>query len=254
MDYQCSHPKCSAYWDTQNKVIVLKPNGSYARGLIATLNSYFYPEFLPHRKGKPRGYSNGKQIGILIDSQLSAWVDKKQYPKKPHEYFTAIVKELEYKQWIPIRTQKAVGCNSLRLGTMVDIECKNQQGQIILLEIKTGFEGYFDNRTDAKMEQPFEKIPTCYHYIHLLQLWFTTWLYKHNSPNEEVFSYIIRVFTGETKEVEVCVYGLPKWLSNQNTALNSALELLQTNIAETKKKRLKNIRNGNRRIKRRKII
>lgn len=86
----------------------------------------------------------------------------------------------------PIDVQVAVGqFRVLRLGTAVDLVCKDDKGGVWIVEIKTGHVSNY-HQYCKQMEYPFEAFVDSPYYQHQIQLLLTTTLYRHTFPHSPV--------------------------------------------------------------------
>lgn len=63
-----------------------------------------------------------------------------------------VLDALESKGWTILATQVPVGNVDARLGTAVDIKCRDRDGRIILIELKCGYNGVFEMEWPASKE------------------------------------------------------------------------------------------------------
>lgn len=105
------------------------------------------------QKGKPRTY--GLKLALLrgkrVDAQLKAWVDGKT-SKRRDVLTKQIIEACDTWGWKPLEAQVAVGIASARLATAFDLLCQNHRRELVLIEVKTGFEGYWDKSNGQKLE------------------------------------------------------------------------------------------------------
>jgi hypothetical protein len=250
----CSKKNCCASWDPKRKVILLADGHTFARGLTKTIAATFSPQFsvsvtlqgVPKIKNKKRG----KWMGNCIDYQLTEWVTTGKLPTNPNEKLVKIQATLAEHKWTPVSSQLTLGCSVLRLGTKIDLLCQTEDDEIVIIELKCGFDDYYDVSNQGNMEYPFEHIQTSFRSKHYLQLWLTQWLFQHCphefSDRKIAGSYILRIFENETSEVVSEVIPLPEWL-NDDELLDKCLAILQSTKHMTSKKRNRVLMNGSQR-------
>jgi hypothetical protein len=210
---------CRASWDSRRRVIVLTDGHTFARGLTQTIHATFAPQ-LSHvpltkkRRQFHNGRASGTEVGLLVDRQVEQWVNRNKYFTMPHPMFLEIRKVLSGRSWVPIVAQLPVGCDKLRLGTKIDLLCRDSNLQLVILEIKCGFDGYYDTETDARMLAPFEKVACTFRNLHFIQLMLTSWLFSHqhtaNYNHQLTPSYILRLFHDPADDITYELCALPE--------------------------------------------
>lgn len=246
-----SHSDCRAIWNDEKKVIILEKD-IYARGLTKTLQALFSPEFTfslaisQHKKKKKHGRAQGNKI----DKLLKEWANTGRKPKWTDPYFTCIEQALESKQWVPCSSQVVVACAELRLGTMIDLICRDLNGNIYLIELKCGFDDYWNSHDQGKFKPPFDDISISCRNRAFLQLLFTTYLYLHTQPKNISFggSHVLHVFEADEK-IQYEWNPLPYYFFADSSRLTKALQLLKANKNQNKRQRTKEIYNGAKRAR-----
>jgi hypothetical protein len=245
---------CSGHWDEQRKVILLNDGHSFARGLTKTLDACFCPDFsirvvlsqLKRKKAK----RSGKFIGNKVDRELDRWVKKKRL-KNPHPYLLLIQNVLKQNEWTPIASQLDLACSALRLGTRIDLICENNEKELIIIELKCGFEDYYDVANQGNMLYPFTDVEISCRNKHYLQLWMTSWLFFHCqhslSGRKVANAYVLRIFN----ESQVELNPLPYWLVADGERLRECIKVLKRCKNDTKRNRMRILKNGSQRSVRR---
>lgn len=248
--------ECSATWNERKKVIVLQDGHTWARGLTKTLAANFSPEFsislvlksIKNIKPKKRG----RYTGNLVDKQISDWVNGASI-HKPDPKFAVILQCLAKQKLTPVASQVDIGCSTLRLGTRVDLVCENEDKELVIIEIKCGFDDYYDVDNQGCFEFPFNHIPITFRNKHYIQLMLTTWMFNHSlhpySNRVVDHSCIIRVFETDDGKLQCDFARLPTW-TNDTQLLGRCLRMLENTKNRTKRKRNNVIKNGSRRIRR----
>ncbi len=104
-------------------------------------------------------------------------------------------------EWKPVLTQAPVRHDTLRIGTMVDVVCRDSQGRYKLLELKTGFEQYYDTSSGHKLSGPFEQHSDCPRNQHQLQLAATEHMYKMTHKDQLLAPSVILRFHSSGVEI-----------------------------------------------------
>ena len=251
---QCESPT----WDASNKTLIFPTSNRFARGLTKTLAAQFSPNFsireALRNQSTRRLKRGGKRQGNLTDKHLTSWANEGKAPKSGKDlYFDEIQKILNEKQWIPIAAQFPVGCEQVRLATKIDLLCKTMQGTLVVVELKCGFDTYFDVQTQGNMKQPFQDIPMSCRNMSYLQLSFTTFLFRHchHRLSHYVYegSFLVHIFHDKDGKIAGELSPLPVW-GLDDILIYAGLDLLKANQSQTKQQRESIIRNGKRKRKR----
>jgi len=109
--------------------------------------------------------------------------------KKAHPFVGHLLNVLVHKledPLYPIDAQVGVGCyRRLRLGTGVDLVCRDERGGVWIVEIKTGYaENY--HQYCSYLKAPFQEWNDSPYHQHQIQLLLTTVLYRHTFPLSKV--------------------------------------------------------------------
>ena len=175
------------------------------RGLVPTLKAQFYPEYdyklaylgpmgtkATSARKVDRGTSGGKRMDQMVDllvkvcRHLPHIVALDDIPITPENtkdmralqcgnplFRQFLMPHLVQRQWTPIASQIPVGDAFLRLATCVDLVVRDALGALLLIEIKTGYTGYYHRHTSSNMHKPFEDLNNSPYHQHQLQLAFT---------------------------------------------------------------------------------
>lgn len=251
---------CVATWSSREKIIRLsdsKHKDYYARGLTKTIKATFTPEFSYSISLRQTGVSKPKKHGCRIgnhtDRDVQQWCQDPNYTHDENPYFVAIQNYCRSQQWTPLHAQIPVGCTHLRIGTLIDLLVLTQDNTICLIEIKTGYDDYYD-LCQGPMSYPFHALPTSFRNNHFLQLMFTIYLFLH-SPNQynELYDFkqamILHVY--ESVNSIVCEpLPLPVYFFNEEL-LKKALLVCEEKKDQNKRQRNQDIVNGSSRAKKR---
>lgn len=123
-------------------------------GITDLVKKHFFhkkwsPMAISGHASKDRDIQGGSERGKKVDQQLTKWHRLKSDPKtrqstldkfrvKADRYTNMVLDALESKGWTILSTQVPVGNVDARLGTAVDIRCRDRDGRIILIELKCG--------------------------------------------------------------------------------------------------------------------
>lgn len=162
------------------------------RGLTKILKGAFYPDYKPpSTRGRPtngRGRNNrnndirrasGKQVlaerasdtrirGLTLGTQVHAevcdWAQTqkvsswKQKHPMPNAYTVAVIRALNALQLEPLAGEVAIFDESVPFATSIDLVCASAEGgKLVLVELKTGYEGYFTEGNGHMTKQPLTR-------------------------------------------------------------------------------------------------
>jgi hypothetical protein len=207
------------------------------------------------RKSKDSLPKNGKRLGISVDEELEQWVEAgcpalATLPA-PSAHLLEIATVLQRFQWTPVSAQLALGCCRLRLGTKVDLLCRDASGQYIIVELKTGFGNYVDVENQGYHAHPFDDIKASCRSKHFLQLLLTSWLFVHAQHEHKdaklAGAYVLRLFHDDHNQLQSEVCALPGWLVADRARLDKCLKVIERTKNVTVKQRKRLLVNGARR-------
>jgi len=250
--------RCKGEWDEEKSVIILADGHTYARGLTKTLSAYFSPNFSISvvlqglRTIKPKKY--GRVRAIQIEQELSDHISNKRLPTRvSHPVIHEIYKALFLRDLHPIESQLNLGCSCMRLGTRVDLVCRNPKSEIVLVELKCWFDDYYDVQNQGFFQKPFDHMKISFRRKHHLQVVITRWLFKHCShayENDTLGScHLLRVFQNDkgvlTHEMDTV---LDTQICGEDpvTTIEKCISILTDTKKETKRKRVELMRAGSR--------
>lgn len=125
-----------------------------------------------------------------------------QLTTKAHSLLKQKLAPAVYKIWqtciklklTPSACQVNVGSTDLRLGSAVDLVCKDAQGRVVIVEIKTGFMKYLFLHTSKPMNVIQPPINDSVFHQHQLQLLLTYQLYRTTFPDAKMgAAFIFRI-------------------------------------------------------------
>lgn len=162
-------------------------------GLLEFLGKSVYPRFR-FNKEKVRAAVAGmetpnkkrrsaKRLGTRVDSILTEIA--KGNPCRLNPEVRLVLDYLRTNTLTLRRTQ--VKCESAGVSARLDLETVDADGKVVILEIKTGFRGYYELiHTNYPFNAPFEHLRDSMKNIHLMQLLFTVSLYQKTFPEAQV--------------------------------------------------------------------
>lgn len=138
----------------------------------------------PTGRSQGSGFNFGKRRGTLIHQQLQDWVTltKAQFTTKHsahlHDWmlsmFDLITDHADGLE--PVWPEFQVYDETLRIGTAIDLLARDRAGNVVLLEFKTGYSGYFAEKHESRFYRgPFSRtrLGLAFSPLHdaQLQLW-----------------------------------------------------------------------------------
>jgi hypothetical protein len=254
--------KCHVSWDEKERVLTFPVPGAtrrlFARGLTKSLSAQFSPEFSISLVLKSlntiKKKKHGRFRGNLADQQLSTWANEGILPglnmDSRFDYIRNIIVE---KEWIPVCAQLPVGCKELRLATKIDLLCRDAQGKIIIIELKCGFDDYFEVHNQGNMSYPLQHVPTSFRNKSILQLLLSTYFFFHTEHrfNRYTFggSYLLHVYESPNGTLMHTLEPLPFWAFSSTDLIQQLLLLLKQSKNQNKRKRVQLMQNGSSRVR-----
>ncbi len=261
----CDQPCLAPTWDEGKHVLFFPSNGTYARGLTNTLAADFMPNFSPSvaisatiPRPRKHGRSQGRSQGNLADKDMSLWANSGVRPpigKDPR--FDRICDVIKSKRWIPIAAQFPVGCEDLRLATKIDLIVLDAFSRLILIELKCGFDDYFDVHNQGNMKYPFEHVPMSYRNKAYLQLAMTTYLFLHCQHRLSHYkyhgSYLLHIYDDggqpDGSRLQHSLTPLPRWTYASRETVQQCIEVLRQSKKRNKKECKRVVSNGYKRAR-----
>lgn len=191
----------------------------------------------------------GKRIGTLVDSQLrcitqmlgrhrdlglSVFIQPRlavparlrqdqtlqRLRNNLHLHTRRVVTGLHMLKLRPIASQLPVGHEILRVGTALDLLCIDIERHLVVVEIKSGFDTYYERHTLDRMRPPFQDKNDSPHNQHQLQLALSLLLFcrTYNLPTSQVKGCVLRTF-----HRGVVHYPLESWARERLVAMQLAL-------------------------------
>jgi len=193
--------------------------------------------------------AEGMRIGSLVDAQLrvitqllarhrelglSVFIQPKlavplrlrqdqqllQLRQHLHLHTRRIVTALHMLKLRPIASQLPVGHEVLRCGTALDLLCVDLQRRLVVVEIKSGFDAYYERHTMDPMRAPFQDKNDSPHNQHQLQLVLSLLLFcrTYGLPTARVIGCVLRTY-----HKGVAHYPLESWARDRLVSMQMAL-------------------------------
>lgn len=175
------------------------------RGITKRLKKRFYPcvrkgWVVPKKKtqtGGPKlvkGIKGGKlvhgQVELFVEHAKRGTLNHFTKENNPDPRLIKIVNEIIARKYQLLYSEYKVGSKELRLGTGVDILCMDEDGGIIVIEIKTGYESGYIGPSTQRMNAPFETLDRSSWAQHQLQLLATSQLFSMTTGLKIAGSYV----------------------------------------------------------------
>lgn len=240
-------------------------NGVPMVGLNPALHLAFYPHYAFSKATQgPCGVScaisdgltakaRGRQVDDLTQllcrlvrngTPLAALDANAEWTQRSTEsYRTQIVPYLLERKLTPIASQFQVAHAQTRVGTPIDMVCRDADGNAVIIEHKRGYEAYIDRHTGVPMKPPFYFLTDSARHQHLLYLAFAVDLFElqtGRTVNRAECAVLRQTSAG------LDVYRLPAW-STKPAIMNTAWTMLAQRSAIKKPERSRMIRNAKRR-------
>ena len=183
------------------------------RGITAVMKGKFFPDYVyRHAIGAPvldktgkvgattkRGRGGGMARGRQVDNEIQRWIQegddaqgavplknkKIKIPKgaQPllHPFSRAFIALTERLRLTPVASQVVVRDERCNIATLVDAVFLNAKGRVVVVELKTGFEGYNDVST-GRMLAEFAHLSNAPANQHKVQLAFTHAMFEMTFP------------------------------------------------------------------------
>lgn len=185
--------------------------------------------------GRPKGRGQllkAMRLGSLVDTQLNSAVsDEKTKPrKKQHPYTKAILEAFGEWKWTPIESQGIIGKAPARLATAFDILCRTRNGERVLVQVKTGFEGMFRISGGQRLEHPsVSKVPSTPQTHAILQAAMEARLFEEMRATSIDHVYVVRACSEGCERVLVkstdakLAKKRPRWLPKAMAVLEDRI-------------------------------
>jgi hypothetical protein len=166
-----------------------------AKGLTSLLKSIFWSNYdyyastntKTHKHNTGLKFPNqGQQRGKKIHRDMQRYIDfvtqrVEKRPKRFHEYSRKLIVALEKWGLIPIDSEHPVADMAINVASAVDIICRNERNELVLIEVKTGMDNYIQ-KGNSTLQGPLSGIfNNCPLHQAFLQLIMTAEMMKQTS-------------------------------------------------------------------------
>ena len=176
------------------------------RGITALARQVYYPKytFATDGSGTRNGMCGSKRAGMkrgrVIDSQIGLLAkscdEESAFTRlcpAPHPFTCRVRMALRRCGFLPIATQVRCADPNVSLHTYADLLCVKQSGELVIIELKTGGDGYvFCSTQLMQWELRKEKVNDAVMNQYFLQAALTAELFKRQY-GLRVSSYVVRV-------------------------------------------------------------
>jgi hypothetical protein len=106
----------------------------------------------------------GQRTGRRVDREISQWakgglgIHALKLKQPMHKYTTQLIKWFHAKGWTAVTSQYVVGSLEFGIGTPIDLLMRTKDGQLVEVEVKAGFDTYFETPT-GNMKEPLQDVP-----------------------------------------------------------------------------------------------
>lgn len=183
------HPNMSCYM-VRNRAFVRKVDGALMNGITEQIKRIIHPYDLNIATGGAK--TGGSARGRLVDKQLADLINHGIYPEKNkfHKYTLKVMEYLLDNDLIPVASQVLVACDTLMLGTPLDLICvdgrmEDFDNNLVNIQLKTGFDKNYE-KANGKMMSPFFSSPILmelddsYFNRHMIQNMIEHWIVNMN--------------------------------------------------------------------------
>ena len=224
------------------RVVGGKRHGHMMHGLTKRLSSRIHSDgavpaiarrsTITRRGKKWTGKQAGRRRGSAVDAQLSTIANGCKPPKDPHWLTRVALSALRAEGLRLICGQRSVVAPRGNLATAVDLVCMRGAGDLVLVELKTGYDnGRFEPITTdgvaQKMRGPLKKADDCVVHRHLAQLSATTAMFvSDESLMRQLFAMGIEQVSSLVLYVtddDVEMHELTDWWCDRGVTILNAL-------------------------------
>ena len=187
------------------------PGCLQCRGLTAVLKDRYYSDYQYQGGAMALGTEKtGWSRGRVVDNEVHDWIKnrtnfksksksngiKRKLTKKwedMHSFSRAFIELTRRLKLTPVGTQVVVRSKDCDLATLIDAVFLNEHNNIVLVELKCGFNGYIDTASGL-MSAPFSRFKDSPKYQHQLQLGFTKQMFHKTFPEfNKVDAMVVRM-------------------------------------------------------------
>jgi hypothetical protein len=184
-------------------VSAIAPDRSRCRRLKGITSAIFDTFLTGHHKlllnGSGGDKTCGPAFGSRIDKELQTWTDicqdddpvkQRLFAATCHDVVRKVIALFKKNNWRPWKAQVPVCSWHTGLGTCIDLIAQQRDGSLVLIEIKTGYRGNFDqtvtkNGAELAFDYPLDSIPVSPLNYALLQA-LVSWYMYHETYDDRI--------------------------------------------------------------------
>lgn len=163
------------------------------KGVRPLLEEWFFQTEARASAPTPRGGQwRGQDIGRQVDQEISSWAKcpKKFVASTAHAYTRNLIAAFRTWGWKPVTGQLCIGSLSFTVGTAIDLVFLNTDQQMIIVELKCGFDGYWQTPT-GMMLAPLDDVPNSPLHQATVQLLFGELLMNLTTRHRPVHAWVV---------------------------------------------------------------
>jgi hypothetical protein len=199
------------------------------KGIRPLLQEWFWPD--EDKRKVSGGCWNGQEIGRRVDREVSNWA---KYPSsdrtsetllssRVHPYTKKLIRAFVLWKWTPVTSQLIVASKKLGgIATAIDLVFRDDLGRLIFVELKSGFDGYFEE-SHGSFSFPFQDVSNTPLHQAMAQLLFGYLLYKESGQDLPALAYVVNVNKGEVSRYLIDQAWGPRFLSYLPERCNHAI-------------------------------
>ncbi len=177
-------PQWRLHTDEKTGSKYFKLGGKIMAGALNLTRQWYYPtwDFAQAKRAKPSAAEVADQKGTgpvsgtkapsiaaaqdrgtRVDEILTRWVtygDSGIDAKNSNKWSNALITFFKAQKWTPVKAQKIVGLAHYRVASAIDLLMRNEQKELILVEVKTTTGSYFTKSGGQVLSKPFEHVPS----------------------------------------------------------------------------------------------
>lgn len=183
-----------------------------------------------------RGWGGGRRRGVAVDSQVSRLASTSETARRKARMLVltkVVFSALAELGLAPVAGQHGVCSEVHRLGTAADIVAVNKAtGQLVLVELKSGFDGEkttpaYAGGKQCSMQKPLSKVKDSLLNRHLAQLALTHALFLKNGEALDALGKLgvgaveglLLYASGSSKEPRAELYWLDEWWKEKSSKM-----------------------------------
>lgn len=160
-------------------------------------------------KSRGQNIEAAQELGKRVDHELKFWTITKTVPPKAHALTKHLIKFFGMQKWKPHMSQQIVGIPNCRVATQYDLLMKNAANELIIVEVKTGGDTYFDESGDQKLDKPLENVESSRKTHALLEALFAKICYNTMYPGSKP---VTKVYVVRASGTQIHLYEPSDWI------------------------------------------